>query len=772
MKRTLLTVLALGAGLLLAPLFAHADDGGQATLSAGGSTTLRTVKGERESAKFEEYRRIPQASAGDFWLNYDKEARFFHFKGTGLAQDDQRFSLSSGQYGKIKLDFTYDQIPHRFAYNGKTLYSGVGSGNLLIADRIQTDLQSSTSSADAATRISDYMGAATLTDLQLLRKRNRAELTLLRGGPLGVKMELNTEKREGTRPLGGSFGFGDTVEIPEPINYDTSDLKVTAEYVRNRTYLSSAYTTSKFDNNVSTVTWDNPFRATDSTAANAYILTYAGGPSMGRMDLYPSSKSSDLTLTGALSELPLSSRLALTASWGSMKQNDPFVPFTTNTAITQGAVTGTTGVTAPCDAFDLSCLPATSAHAKVDTTLMNLLWTAAPSRRLHLKAKYRTYERSNDTPEIDFVGYVRADAVWEAEEIKNEPLSYKTTTTSADAAYDLFDATALTVGYTADKMKRTHREVASQTDNSWKVSLDNHSADWLTLRASLLTGARNGEYDFRAPFEGEEGNPPQLPWLRKYDEARLGHNKWQLLATAYASPALTFTASAVLGKNNYNQSAFGLLHDESTLYSLDADYNLTERFGLHGFLTRENLNNTQKARHWSPTNPDGSGGVGDPYNTSNPNNQPPYDDPSNWTAQNESKVNTIGLGLNWNLSPKKLDFNLSYAFEKADGNTQFSSVVGGSSTTDNNNFTPAPFPQVDTTKRHTLDTGFKYHLLDDFALAFGYFWEKYDINDFTLNGFANIPTAPNGNFNGAVLLGALPKPYSASAWYMRFDWKF
>jgi len=67
--------------------------------------------------------------------------------------------------------------------------------------------------------VAPSLAAANTVDLALLRERGNLEVDLNPGKPLSVKLNYFREKRTGNRAAGTSFGFGNVVESPEPINY-------------------------------------------------------------------------------------------------------------------------------------------------------------------------------------------------------------------------------------------------------------------------------------------------------------------------------------------------------------------------------------------------------------------------------------------------------------------------------------------------------------------------------------------------------------------------
>lgn len=731
-------IVGIMVGLLsLTPLYAGEEE----SLSGLASITLRTVSGERESAKFEEYREIPDGVSGNVQFDYrTKNHYFLNLAARDIAEDDQNLTLNFGKYGRYRTELIYDKLPHRFALDAKTLYAGIGSGSLVLSDRLQSDLQGSANQTELASRLQDFFNGAASTDLELFRETGMVNIDLMALHPVNLRVEFRREEREGTRPFSGAFGFGNAIELPEPIDYETTSIKLIAEYAKRPLYLNAAYYFSTFQNNIDTLTWDNPFRAVDSTSPTAYTQTNQNGPSRGLIDLYPDNDYHNASVTGSYMDLPLRSRISATGSWGWMRQDDALVPYTTNTAITTSA------------------LPASKANARVDTGLYNIQVTSRPLNFMHTKARYRYYEYDNETGRLTFQ-HIRFDASLISGTEENLPTSYRKTTAGMEFAFDLFRATTLTLGYTYDKAKRTHREASKTEDDIYEVSLDTRPLSWADFKISYERSERDGDYDFTVPFEGVTPNA-QLPFLIKYDEADRDRDRIRFLMNVYPIDPLNVTASVTYGKDEFEDSSFGLTEDQHQIYSLDADYALLERLNLNAFYTYERYQSKLNARQWIP------GGLGDPYVTDTG-----LDSNSNWTSEDQDRINTVGAGLKAVVLPSRLDFDITYSFSKTDGEVEMTSPLG-TSANDANAFIPAGFESVDDITIQTLHAKVKYHFGRGLSMAVGYLWEVFDISDFSDQGFTFVPTTVTGTFNGGVLMGVLPKDYTASVIYTKLIYRF
>jgi hypothetical protein len=124
------------------------QDTPQWTYSGEASLVLAAADGEDDSSKFEEYRDISQPVAGDVSFEAQRGNRLY-LKGAAFnaGRDDPSVDAAAGRYGKYDMDFQYDRLVHRYAYDAKTLYSGIGSSVMTLDDTLQADVQAAPTSA-------------------------------------------------------------------------------------------------------------------------------------------------------------------------------------------------------------------------------------------------------------------------------------------------------------------------------------------------------------------------------------------------------------------------------------------------------------------------------------------------------------------------------------------------------------------------------------------------------------------------------------------------
>jgi MtrB/PioB family decaheme-associated outer membrane protein len=694
------------------------------TFSGEIGVTGRITDGEDDSAKAQEYRDLETPVYGDLKVKYEKQDQYFlEVTGKNIGRDDQHYTAAGGRYGKFKIEASYDELTHRFADDAETIYSGNGSDNLSLRGTAQD-----VPFADRANRLNALSANAKSVDIELERKKVELSAEVSAYDPLNFRVELGREHKDGTRPFFGSFGLDDAVEITEPIDYDTTEVKFIGEYAKKPFYFNLSYYFSLFENNTDTLTWDNPFRATDAV----------GQPSKGRIDLAPDNHYHNISLAGSYMNLPLKTRISANGAWGWMIQDDDLVPYTTNTALT--TPTGD-------DASDPNSLPEKKTDAEVRTSIYQVLLTSRPLQFMRAKGKFRYFDYDNNSKQIDFPGFVDADDFFTtpdapgATSIKNLPKSYDKSTATADLGFDLFEKTTLTLGYTYEQTTRTNSEVDKQEDQIFSGAIDSSFFTWADFRVSYQRTQRDiSDYDFDVYLEGGE-DLQQLPDLRKYTQADMTRDRVQFNATVYPLDPVVVSGSFTYGNDDFDDSPYGLLEDKHYIFTLEADYAASDRLNFHTFYSFEYYKNRQKDFGEVPS-------------------APLVD--ADWFSRSEDLINTVGAGVQAALIPEKLDLDISYSFSKVDGKLEF--------------FTPAvnteDFDTVDETRLHILDSKLRYRASKHWTVTLGHVWEKFDYDDYNRDGFTNVPLDSGGASNGAYLMGTLPEDYEVNVVYLRVTYRF
>lgn len=670
-------------------------------ISGEADIVLRHTSGDKESSKFNEYGDRAQAVTGNLEINRVKEnSSEIHFEMNDIGQDDQSVLFKGNFPGTAKVEAGYSELPHRYQYGAKTLYSGIGTGNLTLDDAIRGNL-ASTAFPDLVNRLSYYYSNAFMGDPTVTRKKGYLNIDWNKFDPFGFSMEFKRENRSGTIPRFGSLGFSNTVELPEPVDYDSLQFRFNGEYNKGSLYLSTSYYFSTFDNNIKTLSWDNPFALNDALFNS----------SRGRMSLPPDNTYHNVSMTGVLGNLPYYTRISANVALGWMLQDDSLAPYTIDSAVSAPDV--------PVDNID----------GEIKTRLINLLVTSNPYNSMNLKIKFKSYEHKNNTTPITFPGYVDTDSYFISTPVISPPSSYKKNTLDAGFRKDILKDMRLAFNYTWNNMERTNREVSKQDDQGFKLAIDSTYLAWLYFRTSYERVKRDTEnYVFDIYLASGE-DLHQNPLLRKYDEADMTRDRLQLNADITPWDKFGISLSYIYGRDDFDNSTYGLLEDKHHIFTVDADYALSEKTGLHAFYSNENYKNLTAGMDFT----------------------------GDWTVAGNDRVDTIGGNLRTKLIDDRLSLDISYSYSKAEGNLDFTM----------NGTEYSQFNKVDDSRFHIFETEMKYRAGEKWAYSLGFLWEKARYSDYDKEGFTYVPSNTLGFYQGALLMGIIHQDYDVTQVYFK-----
>lgn len=744
MKRTL----SLVPVMVLAAWPAMAQDFESVTLTLGGLQKSF----DTDSSKFLEYRDIPQGGVlPAFRVQGRKGDVRYDLQGLDVTQKDQRyFGLVST--GSVRLQASYTGIPHNFGNGGRSLLSPLSADNWRLSDTVQSSYQaailappgSQVTFAFLSRLVQPGLDAAPgAIDLKLQRDRGAVSLDFTPGSArYGANVTYLYERRSGSRAANGTaFGFGNVVETPEPVRYITQDVAFTGSLKGDWGTVRAGLRLNSFRNAFDTFTFDNPFRITDGTDASAYQSPGSAsrnGPVFGRSALYPDNRAITESAGGTF-KIGKRTRLTTDLAFGQWRQDhDPFIPWTTNTAILTPS--GVPAVTAPLFAAHLD--------GKIATTSLNAFLTSRLTDDLGLHLRYRRYDRDNQTPRYRLEeGYVRFDAVWEDIPRITVPYGYTNDVADAYATYGK-GAFGLEAGWKLNSMKRTFRETGRTTEHVFRGA-----ADWrggsVALRAVAEAGSR--DYDGYDAAEAEEHSflpepgvvavPANQTVLRRYDQAK--RDIVRLGGTVDVSPGsgkVGLFASYFHTRFNYDQdpvpcedvqlipgqaqfcpggvqAPLGLTHDAYDTFSVEANVAPTDRTNAYVFYSYEDGDVLQTGRQ--------SGAALD-FN--------PLDV---WTAATTTKGHTVGAGLDVTLVPERWFLGLRGRYQKVNGNNDVTLVPGFSTAIYNTAGlgdcvragSPCAITAFDDTRLASVSGTLRYQFAKRWSASGGVGYEDYELGD-------------------------------------------
>jgi MtrB/PioB family decaheme-associated outer membrane protein len=729
-----------------------------------------------DAARFERYRDLRNGANVNLMFGKQEPNYVFDARIENLGYRDGRYQANYSS-GKVKVYFMWDSIPLNYSYLTRTPWAVATSGSTAtltidpatrqlvenksavgipcapgLAAGATCNSPSTVASALASTSI--YRGLASPFDIQAKRDTATFGLAFAATKDIDAMFSVNTYKRAGDMPYGASFAFNVGNEVPVPLDNRTTDVSAGLEWGNNKGMLRIGWDGSWFSNNIDTLVWDNPVRATDTNPYDASGYSNGNGPAQGRLALPPSNNMNVVSATG-LVKLPSHSTLNGTFSVTSFNQNAALIPWTINPVIANPTVYASFP--------ELANLPRSTAEANVRGYNASVNFNTRPTPLMGLAVRYRYNDHQNRTPVFDAVEYVRFDAVPEETGGETENFNIKRNTFSADASFNLMAYTQLKVGYGYDKWDRTGRSFSNMADNTFRTSIDTVGNQYVSLRAIYEYTKRKGSGFSEMAIEegGAQGG------LRFYDEADRTRNRGTILFMVTPTSMVDFTFSVAAGKDKYSGPGleFGLLDNKNTVYNVGV--NVTPKpqvaFGMN--YGRDQYKTFQKSRN------------------ANPPPDPSWDDTNrDWYLNGDETVNNFDLYLDLVKAIAKTDIRFGYNYSDSDNSYLHS---GPRITAFQNNLDPttggracsSTFPScfealpAVTNKWQRLTADLRYFLTTKVAVGAGYWYEKFNVSDFAT---INLPgtDSPRIDYLGGLITGYGNRPYTGSTGFIRVFYFF
>jgi MtrB/PioB family decaheme-associated outer membrane protein len=408
--------------------------------------------------------------------------------------------------------------------------------------------------------------------------------------------------------------------------------------------------------------------------ANAYTIG-AGEPSFGQMALEPDNDFQQVLLSGS-KRFGDSTVLSGTFSTGRGSQDQSFLPYTVNPTL---------GV----DALPISNLDGDVKTTHYDVAITSRL-TSLP--KLRLKGWVRYDERDNSSKTGTFSTPVVGDS-YLGRPVVNPGYSFERTRYHGSAEYEVIDDLGLAIGGEYAETDRTEVAVRSEeVTNGWMRANWRPMNGLLDLRATAGVDRREPDKYLADPADG------QNPLMRKYNMAYRYreyldfHGSW-----SHAEIPVSVGLGARYADDSYSRSEIGLISGSDGSISGDVSYLFSERTSGYLSLGYEDIKAKQKNSEY-------------------------YADPD-WRAKRSDEFLTAGVGLRSKAILAKLDLDIDYTYAQSIGRTKLDSDLRDL----------GRFPDLET-ELNSLRVNLTYHLSDRFDVLFGWWWEKFDSKDWSIQG--------------------------------------
>ncbi|MBI4056617.1 MAG: MtrB/PioB family decaheme-associated outer membrane protein, partial [Elusimicrobia bacterium] len=625
-------ILIMGAiGFLFRPWLQASDMKGNVEI--GG----QAVRGDTGSSKFDEYIDVPRGSfveSLELEVSTEPSACYLNVSAFKPGFKDQRFEIESGQWGKHRMTFTYDQIPHNFSNTAQTFLQDRGDGLFTLSDNMQSSLQTSTTNAPG------FFSDTPFVPLRVDRRRGSLSYVFNPVGSWRTSLGYSAEKKEGDKALGVTYGHGQIEEALEPVDYQTHDIRLQTEYESQTTGFKMGYAGSFFHNGIKALTLDNPFQLDNGALSSSGAST----PGTARLALPPDNQTHQLNASFA-TQTNSKSRLATDFSFAVQRQNEAFLPFTSNVVILNDP--------------RLPPLPQSSLDGLVHTLNANARWNWKATEKLSINLRGRHYDINNKTPSLLFDQYVQYDtnmstgtptsAYNPTRSRRSLPLEYAKTTFGADAYYPLAKGMGLKLDYNHEILKRHFREAEKTHENIYTFALNVGPYSDFVVRPSYQFARRTPE-DYSAERVAEESFPlgegtslGQLDALRKFDEAGRDRNNVSVRADWDPLDYLNVGLDYGLIRDDF-KADYGALDGKTHYYSVDFSVNPSQGWSFYSDYTWEQMTLNTRSRYRAT-------GVDLEAN--------------DWSGHLQDTVHTFDVGTQCDLIQDKmdvrLDWNLSYA---------------------------------------------------------------------------------------------------------------
>lgn len=741
---------ALAEPMLQVPLYRGADmsryDENNVEVGLGFST--------ENSFKFGEFNGIDDQGAfliGNFNMRnrLGDDGRYLNAFGSNIGLDARKLGVEYGRQGSYWMSAGYDMLTRYQFSDTQFIHQGLGGSVLTLPAGFAGIGQPPASAAGINPFLRTY-------EIKQERDIFRAGGGFNLGRGWDIDVSYRQDNRDGTKligaVMGNSGGNPRAAILPYDLNDRTQQVEAVLSWKSKEAQANFSYWYSKYDNDVGSLTWQNPYNIIAGWVGNSGFAT-----GYGRLGLMPSNDFHQFSATGAWNFAP-KQRLTGTLSYSMMRQNEAFLPYTIN----DGTAPGTT-LTVP------NALPRSSLDGKIDNTLLDVSYFTRAWAKTTLRANYHYLKHKNKTP-TSLYAYVGGDTTNQdpvvSDAVNSARLRYNVAESTTehrfklDGDYEIMRRTLLRGFYqykyisyedSADVLR------TSTTDNMLGAELRRVMSEMFTGSVRYAHDRRTGsDYSltraYRATYTTGTTTanpiPDNVPTVRHFFLA--DYDKDTIRATATITPMERVTVDfradwykvkykgpdcggpndqVLAPANTYPAECLGRTQGDGSSYTIDGSFMPAEGWNAFAFYTYSQFATDQVSRSWS-----GAAPIQSTLAT------------RDWTASLKYTDNTVGLGVRYQPADKKFDAGAQYVYN--DGRGKYGLGAGSA--------LAVPLPVPDTrAKLHTFQLFAKYRYSKNIALRFNYWYEKYRSNDWAFDGAT--PTSSNN----VILTGHQSPQYDA-----------
>ncbi|MCL4802001.1 MAG: MtrB/PioB family decaheme-associated outer membrane protein [Burkholderiales bacterium] len=739
---------ALAEPMLQVPLYRGADmsryDENNVELGVGFST--------EDSFKFGEFNGIEDQGPfliGNFNVrNRLGGTRYLNAFGSNLGLDSRKLGVEYGEQGRFWLGAGYDMLTRNQFSDTQFIHQGLGGSFLTLPAGFAGIGQPPASAAG----INPF-----LRTFEIKQERDIFRLGggLSFGRGWGMEINYRQDDRDGSKLIGAVMGNTGgnprSAILPYDLKDRTQQVEAVVRWRSKEAQANFSYWYSRYDPDVNSLTWQNPYNIIAGWAGNSGFPT-----GFGRLGLMPENHFHQFSATGAWNFAP-KQRLTSTLSYSMMRQDEAFLPYTIN----DGTAAGTT-LTVP------NALPRSSLDGKIDNTLFDLSYFTRALPKTTIRANYHFLKHKNKSP-VDLYAYVGGDTTNQdpvvSDAINSTRLRWNVAESTTehrfklDGDYEIWRRTLLRGFY---QYKRISYEEAADvlrsrtTDNLLGAELRRIMSESFTGALRYAHERRTGsDYSltraYRATYTTGTTTavpfPDNVPTLRHFFLADYDKDTFRATASFTPMERVTIDLRADWYKVKYKgpdcggpndqvlapasifpSECHGRTEADGASYTLDGSFTPAEGWNAFAFYTYSQLSTDQLSRSFNNTAAQ------------------QIDANRDWTASLKYSDHTIGIGLRYQPFDRKYDAGVQYVYN--DGTGKYG-LAGGPALA-----SPLPVPDTEA-KLHTFQLFAKYRYSKNIALRFNYWFEKYRSSDWAFDNAT--PTSSNN----VILTGHQSPRYDA-----------
>ena len=664
-----------------------------------GSAELGSLvaSGDTSEARFEKYAdwsdgffaRFAEAAA-----RRRDESLFFEARGLNLGRDDMLIDASVGSLGLYRVEGFTSGTPFPSMRDAKTPFVGLGGDSLVLPG--------------GSGSIGNLTNAPTRS-LEVQRDTSGIDVVVRPTPSWKLIAAWRRDHREGTRPTGGTLGFGflaptigSVVEAAAPVAYTTDDLSLGVARAGDRLQAEVGYDLSLFSNGNSRLVWDNPFPPPP-------------GVTRVQRALAP-----DNRMHGVRGQLglavPWRGRFTASGSWRTLRQDDALL-----------APTADPG--APAAWQSPSSLAQARANARVDWSTAQVQLRLSPVRSIVLNARLRYESRDHRTHYR--VGLEGAPVYLAEDGAAPVPLQPRLAPPEFDREQWRAEAglrwrikrrLSLEAEYERVADRRSGRERNRTVDDILQVNVTDNHFEHFTMRAGYQFASRSGSpwvSDPNSDLITDAGGtaPVSAPLLRKPDLADRSRHDVHAAISWHAADSLEIALRGAFARQDFS-AELGLDDDQASQIDLEIVYRPSPP--LQGRLFA--------AADWTERSIRGLAAAGTSFPASNA-----------WSV--DTSADTLGLGAGLGLDvTTTVRIALDYQYLRfRESNTYSFASIGALS----------PFGGIDpaavgsafperTSDDHTLDSSLRWQPFAQVGMRLHYRYTLGSIADFQQTGLQPV----------------------------------